>query len=83
MRLGAFSGLPRWRKFIMAVQPGEPGYRAALIAACSFFMVCSAGMLVFNKLVLKRITGIPITVRVQQTLRSCVKTEKNPPFISR
>ena len=37
-------------------------HRAALIAACLFFMVCSAGMLVFNKLVLRRIHGIPITV---------------------
>ena len=36
--------------------------RAALIAACVFFMVCSAGMLVFNKLVLRRVHGIPIRV---------------------
>jgi len=40
---------------------GEPGYAAALVASCAFFMVCSAGMLVFNKLVLRRI-GLPISV---------------------
>ena len=45
----------------MSPKPGDPGYRAALILSCAFFMVCSAGMLVFNKLVLRRIS-LPITV---------------------
>lgn len=45
----------------MGVNPGEPGYRTALITSCLFFMVCSAGMLVINKLVLRRIS-LPITV---------------------
>ena len=36
-------------------------YRLALISSCAFFMVCSAGMLVFNKLVLRAIK-LPITV---------------------
>lgn len=50
----------------MAVRPGEPGYVFALIASCAFFMVCSAGMLVINKLVLRRFTGLPITVVMVQ-----------------
>jgi hypothetical protein len=45
-----------------AMTGSKAEHRAALIAACLFFMVCSAGMLVFNKLVLRRIHGIPITV---------------------
>ena len=40
----------------------DANHRAKLIAACVFFMICSAGMLVFNKLVLRRIRGIPITI---------------------
>ena len=43
-------------------KPGEPGYLFALVASCTFFMICSAGMLVVNKLVLRRFTGLPITV---------------------
>ncbi len=46
-------------------RPGDPGYNAALVASCGFFMVCSAGMLVFNKLVLRRV-GLPITVVMLQ-----------------
>jgi len=45
----------------MPLKPGDPGYRAALISSCAFFMVCSAGMLVINKLVL-RAARLPITV---------------------
>ena len=45
----------------MAVSESEPGYRFALVSSCVLFMICSAGMLVFNKLVLRRI-GLPITV---------------------
>lgn len=44
------------------VKPGEPGYAFALVASCSFFMLCSAGMMVFNKLILRSITGLPITL---------------------
>jgi len=46
-----------------AKQP--PGGPTALVAACALFMVCSAGMLVVNKLVLRRI-GLPITVVMVQ-----------------
>ena len=53
-------------------KPGEPGYVFALVASCSFFMVCSAGMLVFNKLVLRRV-GLPITVvMIQMAFTSMV-----------
>ena len=45
----------------MTLKPDDPGYRFALIASCVFFMFCSAGMLVSNKLVLRRV-GLPITV---------------------
>ena len=45
----------------MALKPGDPGYRSALIASCVFFMICSAGMLVVNKLVL-RAARLPITI---------------------
>ena len=45
----------------MALKPGDPGYRTALISSCIFFMICSAGMLVVNKLVL-RAARLPITV---------------------
>ena len=44
----------------MALRPSDPGYRAALIVSCVFFMMCSAGMLVINKLVLRSV-GLPIT----------------------
>ena len=51
----------------MPLNAGEPGYRAALLGSCAFFMLCSAGMLVFNKLVL-RAAKLPITiVMVQMT----------------
>ena len=50
----------------MAVRPGEPGYVFALVASCTFFMLCSAGMLVVNKLVLRRFVGLPITVVMVQ-----------------
>ena len=43
------------------MKPGDPGYAVALVSSCAFFMVCSAGMLVFNKLVLRAIK-LPITV---------------------
>ena len=42
--------------------PSDPGYMLALVSSCAFFMICSAGMLVVNKLVLRRITGLPITI---------------------
>lgn len=45
----------------MTLKPDDPGYRFTLIASCVFFMFCSAGMLVSNKLVLRRV-GLPITV---------------------
>ena len=48
------------------VKPGDPGYLFALVASCTFFMLCSAGMLVVNKLVLRRFTGLPITVVMVQ-----------------
>merc|ERR1719453_660717 len=37
------------------------GFRSALVASCLFFMLCSAGMLVINKLVL-RVAKLPITI---------------------
>ena len=67
----------------MPLQPGDPGYRAALIAACTFFMICSAGMMVFNKLVLRQITGIPITIVMIQmafTVLCVVATPSNVHF---
>ena len=50
----------------MPVKVGEPGYVFALVAACTAFMLCSAGMLVINKLVLRRFIGIPITIVMVQ-----------------
>ena len=67
----------------MPLQPGDPGYRAALIAACTFFMICSAGMMVFNKLVLRQIPGIPITIVMIQmafTVLCVVATPSNVHF---
>ena len=46
--------------------PSDPGYMLALVASCAFFMICSAGMLVVNKLVLRRFVGLPITVVMVQ-----------------
>ena len=48
------------------VKEGEPGYKFALVTSCAFFMVCSAGMLVINKLVLRRFVGLPITIVMVQ-----------------
>jgi len=45
----------------MPLKPGDAGYRGALVASCIFFMVCSAGMMVFNKMVL-RVARLPITM---------------------
>jgi len=45
----------------MPLKPGDAGYRGALVASCVFFMVCSAGMMVFNKMVL-RVARLPITM---------------------
>ena len=53
----------RTRALDMALTPKDPGYRFALMSSCVFFMVCSAGMLVFHTLVLRRV-GLPITVSV-------------------
>ena len=51
---------------VMAPRAGEPGYVFALLVSCAFFMVCSAGMLVINKLVLRRFVGLPITIVMVQ-----------------
>ena len=48
-----------------ALKPGEAGYRTALLLSCAFFMVCSAGMMVFNKMVL-RAARLPITIVMVQ-----------------
>ena len=50
----------------MGVSLGDPGYLLILVASCTLFMACSAGMLVVNKLVLRRFVGLPITLVMVQ-----------------
>ena len=48
-----------------ALKPGEAGYRTALLLSCAFFMVCSAGMMVFNKIdgaARRAAAEVPITI---------------------
>ena len=49
----------------MALKPGDVGYRSALITSCLFFMICSAGMMIFNKMVLRTVR-LPITIVMVQ-----------------
>jgi len=59
--LSATASRSEHHSLAMPLKPGDVGYRAALISSCVFFMFCSAGMLVINKLVL-RAARLPITI---------------------